>query len=288
MHRSGKKITTLLLILACTGGFLFCGKTTYRLIYDNFGLFIRYKAGQYISLRPAQSAFIKERVDRFLVWHRSVKLDEYVTFLRGVQERIVRGVKQEDIDWGASWAQKEQEDIIYRIADDIAEFLTTIDEKQKLELKAKLDEQTARFERKLVTDPAKLHEERTAFVLKLAQYVHGPFTDAQKAEVNRRTAAMTDISTIKIIMRKIVINEFISLLGANADRDRLRAAILKWTVSFRNYIPEQYRSSIRALQEEYNTLLFGIFMEVLTDGQRSYTLKRIDHFIEILQYIRKG
>jgi hypothetical protein len=178
--------------------------------------------------------------------------------------------------------------MVTRFADDIVEFLSSLSDEQVAQLRKKLEDQTRSMEEKLNNDPESRHEERTEFMVKMIKLLHGDLSDGQKDEINKLTADMIDVTSGKFIIRKIIINEFMSLIGKSADKAILKETIFKWTTDYMDYISEADRNNIRTLQNQYNQVLLTIDKKIITPKQREHALKKIDEFIDILQYVQKG
>ncbi len=265
-----------------------CGKTTYRLIYNNIGFFITYKINQYTPLTSEQRSFLNNRIQYHLEWHRTNKLAEYQVFLQKIREKIQNGLTLDDLNWSIQWYHQEEKAMVTRFADDIVEFLSSLSDEQVAQLRKKLEDQTRSMEEKLNNDPESRHEERTEFMVKMIKLLHGDLSDGQKDEINTLTADMIDVTSGKFIIRKIIINEFMSLIGKSADKAILKETIFKWTTDYMDYISEADRNNIRTLQDQYNQVLLTIDKKIITPKQREHALKKIDEFIDILQYVQKG
>jgi len=71
-----------------------------RLAYDNAGVYVKYRAGQFLDVKGAQDHELAQRIDSFFVWHRASALPAYARTAEEAAARIGKGISRADLVWG--------------------------------------------------------------------------------------------------------------------------------------------------------------------------------------------
>ena len=114
------------LIFAVVAGLLLQGCSAVRFGYGNADSLARWWIDQYLDMSPEQDALVRERLTRYLAWHRKTQLPDYVSVLRQGQKFVSGQPTAGDaLALGDSMVRRGRV-LAEQATPDIAEFLATV------------------------------------------------------------------------------------------------------------------------------------------------------------------
>ena len=98
--------------------------------YRHADWLIRWQMDHYLDLNAGQRRDVTTRLETVLRRHRTEALPQYERFLKEVQERVDRGLTNQDLDWVYASYDRFRADVFERLAPDGGVVLTSVTDKQ--------------------------------------------------------------------------------------------------------------------------------------------------------------
>lgn len=255
-----------------------CGSNFLYNLIDN--MLVR-SMDQNFDLNKEQKKFLKDRLGYKLSLHRTHGIPEHVTFIKGIQGKVQKGLNKESVDWFFQDMVRQYNLIIDRFSGDFVEVLMTLQPGQIDYFEARLAEQNEKVKKRLqksLEKPVENHPEKT---IKSFEEWLGPLRDTQKKEILRLVEQMSDVSRQKenpeqdYIKRIENQRKFIKALRyERSSREKMEMA-LNETINPGDVFPD-----------DESTLLITDFIlkidQLITQEQRNYFIKKLDFWVDKL------
>jgi len=182
MHRL---LRQLLFVLVAT--LLLQGCSAVRLGYGNADSLARWWIDQYVDMSPEQDALVRERLARYLAWHRKSQLPDYVSVLRQGQKFVVGQPTAGDALALGDSIIRRGHTLAEQATPDIAAFLTTVTPAQIERMAGRQTEKNADYakEAQLADGENGQRKARYKRLLERAEYWFGDFSGEHKTAVRR-------------------------------------------------------------------------------------------------------
>ena len=118
-----------------------------RLVYDNAGIYIGWRANHYFDLDDAMSEEMDERIARFMAWHRAQALPKYAQLADDARRRFERGLQPADLVWGYDSGVAQAREGLREAAEIIAPLLNRLSAQQIAHFERRMGEDNRRFAR---------------------------------------------------------------------------------------------------------------------------------------------
>jgi hypothetical protein len=168
-----------------------CGSNFLYNLIDN--LLVR-NLDQYFDLNKEQKNFLKECLKYELDLHRKTGIPEHIVFLKGIQARVEKGVKEEDVEWIYENMNKQFDLVMDRFSDDLVTFLMTLQPEQVDHFEERLAEQDREAEERRKKDSVRKQEDINEDTIESFENWFGPFTEAQQKKLLQLLDQMSEIS----------------------------------------------------------------------------------------------
>jgi hypothetical protein len=178
-------IWLLFALLAFSG----CATT---LVYNHADWLLTRQLDGYFDLSRSQKGFVSARLGTILDHHRREALPRYEAVLQQIQERIRRGLTQEDLDWALTQYEQLRTDLFARFVPDGADFVRLVEEKQIARLRKVLQQQLGKQEELVREGLEARMAQRTERILALAKEWLGPITRRQEQELSHVAETFPD------------------------------------------------------------------------------------------------
>lgn len=175
------------IILVIVAGLLFQGCSAVRLGYGNADSLARWWVDQYLELSPEQDAFARDRLARFLAWHRKTQLPDYVSALHQGQKFVAGQPAAADaLALGDSMIRRART-LAEQATPDIADFLLTVSPEQIERMARRLTEKNADYakEAQLADGESGQRKARYKRLLERVEYWFSDFSAEQKATLRQ-------------------------------------------------------------------------------------------------------
>ena len=267
-----KKFLIVALVMLIFG----CGP---RILYPHLDWLIPWYVDDYISLDSEQESMLEERLARQIDWHCRTQLANYAVFLRSLAKDIEN--PQQPIDYQLLAGYYDQlhrhwQELIQRLAPDIADILATATNAQIDELYENLKERNEKLKSKYL-DPApeKLAAQRGERMAKQLQYWLSQLTDDQKLAVDEWSRQMKPTAADWLQHSKKVQNAVRHLLDLRHNPKDFKQKFIEILVN-----PELTRSAEYQAKIDANTVMTLTFLvDVLgtrTSRQEKHLLNRLE------------
>jgi hypothetical protein len=175
------------LFFVLVAGLLLQGCSAVRLGYGNADSLARWWIDQYVDMSPEQDALVRERLARYLAWHRKTQLPDYVSVLRQGQKFVAGQPATGDALALTDAIVLRGRTLAEQATPDIAEFLATLTPAQIERMAARLAEKNADYakEARLADGEGGQRKARYKRLLERAEYWFDDFGDEQKAALRR-------------------------------------------------------------------------------------------------------
>ena len=175
------------LIVVLVASLLLQGCSAVRLGYANADSLARWWVDQYVDMSPEQDALVRERLTRYLAWHRKTQLPDYVAVLRQGQKFVAGQPTASDALALSDAIVRRGGTLAEQATPDIAEFLATVTPAQLDRMAARQAEKNADYakEAQLAEGESGQRKARYKRLLERAEYWFDDLSDAQKAAMRR-------------------------------------------------------------------------------------------------------
>ena len=268
-----KKYFAAIVLLAAVAS---CGP---RYIYPHLEWLIPWYISDYISLDDRQENMLEDRLQKQLDWHCRTQLVHYAHFLRAVGrdfESAARPIEYSRLQFYMQSLMALRRELLQQIAGDITDILRTASEAQIKELFDNLQVQNKKLREQYINlDPLQLDENRQKRMVKRMKYWISTVTREQRDAVSAWSSQLAPIAEDWLKNRELVQAEARGLL-ARAKSDPASEKSLQELIAD----PERMRTAAYQKAIDINTDITLKFImrldRLLTPGQRSFFLKRID------------
>ena len=179
------------LALIVFAGLLLAGCSAVRLGYTNADNLARWWIDQYLDLAPEQDVLVRERLGRYLAWHRKTQLPDYVNLMRNGQKLAAGQTTAADaLSLGDELIRRGRV-LAEQATPDIADLLPTLTPAQIERMAARQMEKNADYakEARLAEGEAGQRKARYKRLLERAEYWFGDFSKEQEAALRRMVDA---------------------------------------------------------------------------------------------------
>ncbi|HDZ57675.1 hypothetical protein LCGC14_0172140 [marine sediment metagenome] len=274
------RIYALVLAILLTSG---CSIT--RLGYENLDWIVGWKVRDYVALNREQKRWLKQSVNRHVIWHCNSELPRYVDLLESFRLAILS-----ESPAGAqlyaqtpAW-QTEITQLLDELAPTVAGLLVQLDEDQIQTLLTRLDEEhQALYEDYVKTDVASQNRDRSERMQKRLKHWFGRMTPEQRERVDQWAVQLEGQNELWLENRKRWQTLFKEAL---ADRDH---ASFQSKISALVSKPQQFWTAVyqeqRTRSLELATDLISDLMASATDRQKHRFTSRANDLIQDLKGI---
>ncbi len=253
---------------------LLSGCSVTRLAYNNADVFLRWQANHYFDFQDEQSEELDRRLAAVLAWHRPTALPQYARLADEAAVRVLRGLKQEDLDWSYDAVRLQVHEALGAAAGEAAGLLDRVSPEQISHLERRLAESNREFAKEFMLGTMEeRHKRRVKRNLDRLEEWFGPLSEAQVERVRRYSERAPFSAELRDRDRKRRQAEFIAMLRAREARQRLVKWVQDWDVGRE----PAYEEASRATRAEYQKLLLELD-RTLAAEQREYLAKRLKRF----------
>lgn len=158
-----------------------------RLGYSNADSLVRWWIDRYVAMSPEQDGLSRERLGRFMAWHRQTQLPDYASLLRRGQTFIAgQPTAAEALLLGDELIGRARI-LAEKAAPDIADFLATITPEQIERMSQRIADRNADHakEAQLAQGESGQRKARYKRLLEQAEYWFGDFSNEQEAALRQ-------------------------------------------------------------------------------------------------------
>ncbi|MSQ89223.1 MAG: hypothetical protein EXR32_08110 [Betaproteobacteria bacterium] len=250
------------------------GCSVTRFAYDNADLYLRWQANGYFDFQAEQSEELDRNLAAFLAWHRAKALPKYAHIGEDAAARMLRGLKQEDLEWGYDAVRAQIREALGAAAGAAAGLLDQLSPEQIRHFERRLAEENRKFAKEhLQGSVAELHKRRLKRNLERLEEWFGPLSDAQVERVRRYSTRAPDSAELRARDRQRRQAELLAMLRAREATRRLGP----WSQNWEAGREAAYVEAFRATYVEYVELLLDLDRTLSTE-QRERAARRLQGY----------
>jgi hypothetical protein len=255
------------------------GCSVTHLAYNNADVFLRWQANHYLDFQGEQSGELDRSLAAFLVWHRATALPQYARLADDAAARVLRGIKQEDLEWSYDAVRAQIREALGAAAGEAAGLLDRLSPEQINHLEQRLAEGNREFAKEQVHGTMEeRHKRRVKRNLDRLEEWFGPLSEAQAGRVQRYSERAPFSAELRERDRKRRQAEFIAMLRAREAKRRLAQWVQDWEAGRE----PAYAEASRATRAEYIDLLLDLD-RTLGAEQREHVAKRLKRFAGLFE-----
>ena len=263
-------ICTFLLLLWLSG----C--STVRLVYDNAGTYLSWRASHYLDVDGEMGDELDERIAAFMAWHRSQALPKYAQLLDEAAQRFDRHLAPADMVWGYDSIMTQARESLRMAAVQGAPLLDRLNAKQIANLERRLADDNRRFARdNLRGDERERHKRRTERNVERLEDWVGRLTKAQVERVEQYSERAPLLDEFRDRDHKRLQGEFLAMLRAHEAKKRLTDFAVNWD---RGRDPA-YVAALEVVRKEFFAMLLDL-EKSLTPQQRTRALGELHRYAD--------
>jgi hypothetical protein len=250
-----------------------------RFIYPHLEWLIPWYINDYISLDERQKNMLEQRLLKQLDWHCRTQLTTYAEILRAIGRDFasdVQPIEYSKVRLYHDRLMKLWKGLLQQIGPDITDILLTASDAQVAELFGNLEKQNQKLKNKYVDLPLRrLNAKRQRRMVERLEYWISNLTGEQVAAVSAWSAQLVPTAEDWLHNRELIQAEAQRLLARAKIDPQFRMSLQELIIN-----PERTRSPAYQEKIDVNTdFTIRLIMrldQMLTPGQRSYLLKRIE------------
>ena len=259
-------------VLLCLA--LLSGCSVTKVAYNNADVFLRWQANHYLDFQGEQTEELDRSLVVFLGWHRAKALPQYARFADEAAARVLRGLKQEDLDWSYDAVRAQVREALGAAAEEAAGLLDRLSDEQIRHLERRLAEGNREFAKEHMHGTMEeRHKRRVKRNADRLEEWFGPLSAAQVARIELYSERAPFSAELRERDRKRRQAEFVAMLRAREATRRL----VQWTQDWEAGREPAYAEASRATQAEYVDLLLDLD-RMLSAEQREHAATRLKRF----------
>lgn len=273
------------LLLALLALLLVACSTATRVAYSNAPFAGTWVVDDWFDLQDGQREWVKERLARFMAWHRVSELPEYERLLQDTAVRAATGIGEEDVRRIYGELRVLYHRMLRKAIPDMADFLLQLRPEQAAYLERKFADGNARAERETMRGTAQETREvrATRFIEQFDDWT-GHLSEAQRRLVRARIAAMPDISGDWMDDRRRRQAETLALLRAKPSREAMIAGLSRILIDTSAWRRPEYAAKLKARDEQVFAMIAALDA-TLTPEQRAKMHRRLSGYAADVAYL---
>lgn len=276
------RILAFVLLVSLTAG------CSLGFVYNYADWLALWELDRYFDLTSDQKRFLGARLRRILERHRAEALPKYRDTLVQLRGALQDGLTEEEVDWVFETYAELRTDLFERLVGDGAEFLATVDERQRRHLARRFGRKNADLEERLAVDQETRLAERAESTVEWLEDWLGSLTAEQAERVRAMSLALPDTLEAWLDYRRDRQRAFLALVRGSAEAGRpLRRPLRQWLVHPEREAPAAYLTAREDLRRGGKRMALAIDRMVTTQ-QRGHLLGQIEDLVDELDDLTGG
>jgi hypothetical protein len=247
--------------------------------YRHADWLIRWQVDHYLDLNAGQRRDVTARLEVLLKRHRTEALPRYERFLKDMQERVARGLTNEDLDWLYVSYDHFRADLFERLAPDGGVVLTSVTDKQIRHFEDILQKEEGKAARVLQKPAVARLEDRAQKILSWAEDWLGPLSYEQSGRIRQWSLALPDTQPVWWEYRRKRQQELVTMMRRRPPTVEATQVLRAMFVTSDQSAPPVYLDTVKELRVRLTTMLLGID-RTLTPTQRRKAIATLQKFID--------
>ena len=247
--------------------------------YRHADWLIRWQVDHYLDLNAGQRRDVTGRLEILLRRHRTEALPQYERFLQDVQERVARGLTNEDLDWLYASYDHFRADLFERLAPDGGVVLTSVTDKQIRHFEDILQKEERKAARALQKPVVARLEDRAQKILSWAEDWLGPLSHEQSGRIRQWSLALPDTQPVWWQYRRQRQQELVTMMRRRPPTLEATQVLRSIFVTPDQSAPPVYLDTVKEFRVRLTTMLLGID-RTLTPTQRRKAIATLKKLID--------
>jgi hypothetical protein len=278
-RRWSAPVCVAVIVAALVGG---CGlvKTGYR-NGDIVGLFM---IDRYFDLSGEQEEFVKPRLHRLLVWHRTTQLPDYTAFAQDLQQKAMRPITPAEVDALGDDGRRRAMATIDQALPDMADLALVLTPDNLHRLEKKFAEDTDKWRREYMKgDHERQLQARYERTLDRVEEWYGRFDSDQRDRIRQLSDARPFNNEIVVGERERRQRELVALLTKvereKPPRDAVVAMMKAYADRFEKNPDPEKRAFLESLRQSTEAMDAAI-QNLSTLAQRKRAVAKLQDWID--------
>lgn len=253
--------------------------------YNYADVYLRYTINSYATFNNAQKEVIDKEVDRYMKWHRSNMLPQYVALLQKMQRDVqsAKMVTKEDVTKYRTEVRALYVKTFQPTVNPAADLLSGIDKQQVEEMVHSLAKENGKQREKELSgtqdEQLKKRAERTIDFL---ENIVGGFSDKQLEQIRTASHQLPFATAIYLQSKEDNQKRLLEMIVKNDDKTDIATFLSLWLM-----MPEKFRTPeeqlvMQAFEQASDEMIANIYA-MLSERQKNTLLKSIGKYIETFQ-----
>ncbi|MBT4638860.1 MAG: hypothetical protein HN945_16160 [Deltaproteobacteria bacterium] len=256
--------------------------TSIKMTYNWADYLIYWRLDSHFDISSSQKEILEKKLDNLHTWHRQVELPKYIVFLDEIKIRLQNGIDKDDMAWYGRELKQFNINLANFIAQDTAEFLTSLSSEQIAYLENKLNENNEERMEKIEQTKEEAKAEAIEKGIESATEWWGDLSEDQKKVIEAGIVIDKKSQMVAYNHRKKSQQKFINLLKEKIPIADLREQLLDWYLNPGQFYTQEYRSIAVKRRNRNNDNLVKID-SLATQKQRAHLIDKIDSYKKQLQ-----
>ncbi|MBL0141536.1 MAG: hypothetical protein IPP91_05595 [Betaproteobacteria bacterium] len=246
-----------------------CSSVT-RVAYNNAVFATTWMVDDWFDLHDGQRDWVKERLGRFLAWHRVSELPEYERLLQDVAVRTATRLTVEDTRRCYLEMRGLYQRAMRRAIPDMADFLLQVHPEQVERLDRKFRENNAKMEKESAMGSSaqeRLEARAKRFIDQIDDWT-GRLSPAQQDLVRARVAAMEDITDAWMADRRLRQAATVALVRARPPREAMIAGLTRLLIDTDSWRQPEYAAMTKVRDEQVFALIAALDATLAAEQRR--------------------
>jgi hypothetical protein len=259
--------------------------TATRVAYNNAPFAGTWVVDDWFDLHDGQRDWVKERLGRFLAWHRASELPQYEKLLQDTAARSATRLDEDDVRRIYREMRVLYHRMLRQAIPDMADFLLQLHPEQVALLERKFAEDNAKVAKESRKGTLQERQERRAkrFIEQFEDWT-GRLSAPQRDLVRARAAAIADTTDGRMDDRRIRQSETLALLRVKPSREMMMAGLARILIDTDSWRRPEYAAKLKARDEQ----VFGMIAALdatLTEEQRARLQRRLGGYAADVAYL---
>ena len=280
-----KKSLAIILAFSLIGS----GCNTINLVYRNADVYLQHKINAYTSFNPKQKETIRKEVSDYMMWHRKVALQEYISFLQNLN-----GATQYEGEISVDEAARLRKHLLDLYRKSLlpailptAQLLSDLDNQQIEELDNTFFEHVQKQKKEQLGGNLDENLERRAEkTIAFLEWLAGDLNKMQKQEIMKMSLSLPFVSPAYIEFREANQRRLIALLKDHPGEQQIAAFLTSWILSPETTRTSQQQSEIQSFESSSDEMVVRIH-KLLTAQQKEHIKTLISTYIDEMRILSK-
>ncbi len=271
-------VTVFLLVTACT----------LKSLYNNLDYLIPEYVEGMVTLDDALEDRLEQRTGVLLDWHRSTQLKQYANWVSELQSNILRNLTEDKIVARFDDLEVFWESLIYKINDEMALLLPLLDEYQRDELFASIEDNNEEFREEYIDIT---NEERLELYLEnlhdQVDFWFGSYTEEQEAMLKHAATELQSSAELRLGTRLAWQDGIKSILDTSASEAEKQQQLNL----FLNRFTEYDDPDIRRISRHNQRVVARVAVQIatsMTPEQKHYFTDKTNDYIRMFTELSEG